>query len=207
MNNPQDEWMGRTGPDLLALAGSRMAHDLANPLGAVGNGLELLELSGAGDMPEMALMKEAMEAARGRLGYFRIAFGHAGADATLPRAEIDSAIAGTLNAARHRVEWQAGDAPERRMAKVALLCLLCLETAMPVGGEIEISQTGGDWCLTGRAKRFVLDPALFALLDNAPPPADLAASKVHFPLAAKAARAAGREIGFEQGENTLRLFF
>ena len=32
--------------DLAVLLGSRLCHDLVSPLGAIGNGLELLELSG-----------------------------------------------------------------------------------------------------------------------------------------------------------------
>lgn len=36
--------------DLVALVGSRIAHDLANPLGAIANGVELLALTGQGDI-------------------------------------------------------------------------------------------------------------------------------------------------------------
>ena len=34
-------------PDLVALVASRLCHDLISPLGAIGNGVELLSLSGS----------------------------------------------------------------------------------------------------------------------------------------------------------------
>ena len=59
-------------PEMLAaLLGSRLCHDLVSPLGAIGNGLELLEVSG--DFPgiaksgEMMLIAESLEAARARI--------------------------------------------------------------------------------------------------------------------------------------------
>ena len=33
-------------PDITALVTARMCHDLASPIGAVGNGVELVELAG-----------------------------------------------------------------------------------------------------------------------------------------------------------------
>ncbi|WP_281982155.1 hypothetical protein [Thalassorhabdomicrobium marinisediminis] len=38
--------------NLHALVGSRICHDLINPLGAIGNGIELLGLTGVGAGPE-----------------------------------------------------------------------------------------------------------------------------------------------------------
>ncbi len=41
--------------DLIALVGSRICHDLVSPLGAIGNGVELLAMAGAMPGPELAL--------------------------------------------------------------------------------------------------------------------------------------------------------
>ena len=43
--------------DIAALISSRICHDMASPLGAISNGLELLELSGVSPSPELALIK------------------------------------------------------------------------------------------------------------------------------------------------------
>jgi len=52
--------MTKQDRDLTALIGSRICHDLISPLGAIGNGVELLQLSGMGDSPEMALISESV---------------------------------------------------------------------------------------------------------------------------------------------------
>ena len=45
------------------LIGSRICHDLISPLGAIGNGVELLSMTGTGAAPEMALISETLHAA------------------------------------------------------------------------------------------------------------------------------------------------
>lgn len=57
-----------TQADLAGLVGSRLCHDLVSPLGAIGNGIELLSLSpgmaAVTASPEMALINDALAAAR-----------------------------------------------------------------------------------------------------------------------------------------------
>ena len=52
--------------DLSALLGSRICHDLISPLGAIGNGVELLAMAGSGNSPEIALIAESVENANAR---------------------------------------------------------------------------------------------------------------------------------------------
>ncbi len=47
-------------PDLAALVGSRICHDLISPIGAIGNGVELMMMEGAAKGPEMALITESV---------------------------------------------------------------------------------------------------------------------------------------------------
>ncbi|WP_187292463.1 hypothetical protein [Octadecabacter antarcticus] len=53
--------------NLNALIGSRICHDLINPLGAIGNGIELLGLAGVAVGPEMALVSESVENATAKI--------------------------------------------------------------------------------------------------------------------------------------------
>ena len=46
--------------DLAGLVGSRLCHDLISPIGAIGNGLELLELSGSAPTEEIALIRASV---------------------------------------------------------------------------------------------------------------------------------------------------
>ena len=61
--------------ELNDLIGSRICHDLISPLGAIGNGVELLTMSGMTEVPEMTLISESVENANARIRFFRIAFG------------------------------------------------------------------------------------------------------------------------------------
>ncbi|HMS96693.1 MAG TPA: histidine phosphotransferase, partial [Tabrizicola sp.] len=60
-------------PDLAALIASRICHDLISPLGAIGNGVELLAMERAG--PELDLLSESVAHANARIRLFRISFG------------------------------------------------------------------------------------------------------------------------------------
>ena len=53
-------------PDLSALIGSRICHDLISPIGAIGNGVELLMMEGRAG-PEVALIAESVAAANAQI--------------------------------------------------------------------------------------------------------------------------------------------
>jgi histidine phosphotransferase ChpT len=63
--------------ELTSLIGSRICHDLISPLGAIGNGVELLAMSEVAKGPEMSLIAESVENANARIRFFRVAFGAA----------------------------------------------------------------------------------------------------------------------------------
>ena len=76
--------------DLAALVGSRICHDLISPIGAIGNGVELMMMDRASASPELALIAESVASANARIRYFRVAFGTAGADQRIARSEVHS---------------------------------------------------------------------------------------------------------------------
>ena len=63
--------------DLAALLCSRVCHDIISPVGAINNGLELLDEGGA-DEDAMNLIRTSARNASARLQFARIAFGAAG---------------------------------------------------------------------------------------------------------------------------------
>lgn len=154
--------------DLAALVASRLCHDLISPLGAVGNGVELLAMSGGGAAsPELQLVSESVANANARLKFFRVAFGQAGAEQRLGQPEIMAILADLARGGRQSYDWQAtGDQP-RREVKPVFLALLCLEAALPWGGTVTITRPGGGWLLQGVARRTKPDPELWARLDGA----------------------------------------
>ena len=66
-----------TATDLAALLCSRVCHDIISPVGAINNGLELLDEGGA-DEDAMNLIRTSARNASARLQFARIAFGAAG---------------------------------------------------------------------------------------------------------------------------------
>ncbi|RWL92157.1 MAG: histidine phosphotransferase, partial [Mesorhizobium sp.] len=66
-----------SAPDLAALLCSRVCHDIISPVGAINNGLELLDEGGA-DEDAMKLIRQSAKNASARLQFARIAFGAAG---------------------------------------------------------------------------------------------------------------------------------
>ena len=77
-------------PNITALVAARMCHDLASPIGAIGNGVELVELTGKTLGQEGELVKASVNAAVAKLKHFRIAFGQFNADEILNAAEISA---------------------------------------------------------------------------------------------------------------------
>lgn len=195
--------------DIVALVGSRLCHDLISPLGAISNGVELLAMTGAGTSPEVQLIAEAVAAANARIKFFRVAFGQAG-DQRVGRTEIAGLLAEMSQGGRLKYDWQiAGDQP-RRLAKLAFLALLCLETALPWGGEVVISEAGGIWRIAAQARRTKADPALWSRLDGGPGTsegADLGAAQVQFALLPREARALGRKLSWRIDETGAAIGF
>lgn len=173
---------------LAALVGSRICHDLISPIGAIGNGVELMMMDASGtSSQEMALIMESTGHANARIRLFRVAFGLCAPDQRIGRGEVTGILADGAAGARLKVTWDSPPDLARRDVKLAFLGLMCLETALIQGGEIAIALGEGGWSLTANAPRIKQDPALWGgLARGASPDAydEIAAGQVHFPLLA-----------------------
>lgn len=193
------------GPDLVALVGSRMAHDLNNPVGAIANGVELIGLTGGAGGPELALIGESVDNARRRIKTFRIAFGAAAPGQSVRADEIAEITADGANGRRVTVDWTPGANLPRIDAKRVVLGLMCVESALAWGGRVAVRGQPGSWRIDATAERMRIEPALWAMLDGAPAPADLTANQVHFALLAREAARSGRPVTVTRSETALRL--
>jgi len=198
--------MDHSQVNLSALIGSRICHDLISPIGAINNGLELLDMSGDSKGPEMDLIHESVGNASARIRYFRVAFGAAG-EQTMGRAEITGILKDVMHGARLNVAWGPMDAQPRSHVRLAFLALLCVETAMPYGGRIEISQSDGAWLLHGHADKLNIETALWDMLETKTPTEDLRPSQVQFALLPLIASDMARHVTTEIGETTVKLSF
>src|SRR6201985_1884422 len=99
--------------EFAALLVSRVCHDLVGPLGAVVNGMEVLEDERDADMRADAirLVTSSAEQALARIQFMRIAFGAAGsAGAELDLAEIGRLVTGLLAGGKVVLEWKGAHA-------------------------------------------------------------------------------------------------
>lgn len=193
-------------PDLSQLVGSRLCHDIVNPLSAISNGIELLALSGAARTPEIDLIASAVGDAMARVRFYRIAFGAAREGETLSERELREILTVLHSGGRHDVDWQlAGDLP-RRDAKLAFLMLGCAETAFPLGASLQITNSDGVWRVSGAGRKLANDAALWGLLHGtglsgeAPPP-----GRVQFALLAREMAARGLMARVASDEEDARL--
>lgn len=182
--------------DLSALIGSRICHDLISPIGAIGNGVELLSMSGLEGAPEIALISESVDSASARIRFFRVAFGLASREQSLSKAEIVSILDQINRSGRQVVDWLPDEAVQRPLVKQAFLALLCIETAMPWGSQVTATRNGGRWHLSAEAGKMKFDPELWSVFDGRSK-GDVSSSEVQFPLAAEAALATGRAFTVE----------
>lgn len=154
------------GPQTLAeLIGSRLCHDLVNPLGAIGNGVELIEMTGSARGPEMDLIRDAVRDAQARMRFLRVAFGAAGATQILGAREAKATALAPWQGGRLRIDWTATADLPRSEVKLGYLMLLCAETALPMGGQLSLGRSaGGLWQLEATGPRIAMDEALWSVL-------------------------------------------
>ena len=134
--------------DLAALLCSRVCHDLISPVGAVVNGLEVLEDDNDEETKTVALelIKKSAHKASARLQFCRLAFGAAGsAGASIDIGDAENVARGFLEDDKMRLTWNVPRAllPKNRVKLLLNLLLLAGQT-IPRGGVLTADQAGSD---------------------------------------------------------------
>lgn len=129
-----------SAPDLAALLCSRVCHDIISPVGAINNGLELLDEGGA-DEEAMALVRQSARNASARLQFARIAFGAAGsAGMLIDTGDAEAVAIGFLKNEKPELTWTGTRAllPKNKV-KLLLNLILTANAAIPRGGKIAVA--------------------------------------------------------------------
>jgi len=133
--------------EFTALMVSRVCHDLVGPLGAVVNGLEVLEDERDATMREDALklVTSSANQALARIQFMRIAFGAAGsAGAELDLGEIGRLVQGLLEGGKVKLEWKVPHAYwAKDWAKLLMNATLLGADSLPRGG-LGVVEAGAD---------------------------------------------------------------
>lgn len=192
---------------LAAMIGSRICHDLISPIGAIGNGVELLTMTGQADAPEVALISDSVANANARIRFFRIAYGLAPVDSAVGRDEIARIIDDTYRGSRFSAVWTPDGPQPRAAVKVAFLCLQCLERAMPRGGEAVVRRDAGTWRVEGHAETLCVEDRLWQPLRDPAAPLDVTSAEVEFAILHRHARARAPTLTVEIGDDRIAMHF
>jgi histidine phosphotransferase ChpT len=132
--------------DLAALLCSRVCHDVISPVGAIVNGLEVLEDEKDETMKRHAidLIKKSATQASARLQFARLAFGAAGSTgAQLDLGDAESVARGLLQDDRLTLTWNLPRALlAKNRVKLLLNLLLIAVAAIPRGGKLTVDPVG-----------------------------------------------------------------
>ena len=194
------------------LLNSRLCHDLISPIGAVTNGIELIEEEGgrlAADALDLA-GRSARQASR-LLQFYRIAFGLGGSFTGSRLAEVRDLAEGYLSGSRHRLDWP-GDSEQplpSGLGKLILNMVLLACDCLPRGGRIGVATQAADgWtaaAVTAEGDVRMGEELRASLSDTADPQALTPRTVQAYFTALVAIRAGGELILAEPDAQTLRF--
>jgi len=145
MSAPLSGPIAMSALDLAALLCSRVCHDLISPVGAIVNGLEVLEEDKDEETKVFALdlIKKSAHQASAKLQFCRLAFGAAGsAGAQIDLGDAEKVARGLLADDKTAIAWNLPREllPKNRV-KLLLNMLLIAGGCIPRGGTLKVDPT------------------------------------------------------------------
>ena len=128
--------------DLAALLCSRVCHDVISPVGAIINGLEVLEEEKDPETRAIAieLIKKSATTASAKLQFCRLAFGAAGsAGASIDTGDAENVTRGLLPEGKIKLQWEAPRVlmPKNHVKLILNMCLIAM-ASIPRGGVLTV---------------------------------------------------------------------
>lgn len=177
-----------TAPDiaLLEILSSKICHDLISPIGAVNNGVELIEELGTDAGPEAtALIAFSARQASAKLQAFRMAYGAGGADGNLKPEDVYKTIQQIVGEEKKITqEWSAASdfgaiGARRGFCKILACVLLLAMECLPKGGRLNVALSDGKIVVLAEGKDAALRAESTAALAGKTPAAALDPKSVH----------------------------
>lgn len=135
-----------TDLELAALISSKICHDVIGPVGAIYNGLEILDEDNNAEAKTYALdvIRNVTEQASAKLQFCRFAFGAAGsAGAQIDLSTAEQISRGFVGNTKHRLHWKGAPGyMSKDKVKLLLNMIASAITALPRGGDIEVALHG-----------------------------------------------------------------
>jgi histidine phosphotransferase ChpT len=162
--------------DLAALLCSRVCHDVISPVGAIVNGLEVLDDENDTSMQDFALdlIRKSAKQASARLQFARLAFGAAGsAGASIDLGDAEQVARGLFQDDKISFSWSGPRLllPKNRV-KLLLNLVMTAINAVPRGGAVSVTVTGDavqcEFVLKSKGLNARIPPHAESLLAGAP---------------------------------------
>lgn len=132
--------------DLAALLCSRVCHDLISPVGAIVNGLEVLDDNPTPDDREFALglIRKSAKTASAKLQFCRLAFGAAGsAGAQIDTGDAEAMARGMFEDDKTKLAWNLPRVLlAKNRVKLLLNMLVIAQQSIPRGGVLTVTPLG-----------------------------------------------------------------
>jgi len=139
--------------DLAALLCSRVCHDLISPVGAIVNGIEVMEEDKNEETKTFALdlIKKSAHQASAKLQFCRLAFGAAGsAGAQIDLGDAEKAARGLIEDGKTTLTWNLPRALlAKNRVKLLLNMVLIGAAGIPRGGTLTVEPLPGDEAVAG----------------------------------------------------------
>ena len=207
---------GQLSFEVMDLLCSRLCHDLISPVGAINNGVELIEDLGEDMAGEaIGLIAQSGRRAAGRLRCYRLCYGAAGAQSTVGLDEARDIAAGYLEGGKTMLDWNASgdwgvEGPPLGTVKVVLNMVVLAEEALSQGGRISVRLDDVDgrraFSILAEGQNARLRDKQDVALDGTLPIDELSARTVHAYVTGLFAGRFAMSVSFSNAEeNRLRL--
>jgi histidine phosphotransferase ChpT len=158
--------------DLAALLCSRVCHDLISPVGAIVNGLEVLEEDKDEETKTFALdlIKKSAGAASAKLQFCRLAFGAAGsAGAQIELGDAEKVARGLIEDGKTTIVWNLPrELVAKNKAKLLLNMLVVATGSIPRGGSLTVDPADGGYRVLASGLNARVNAVTAELLSGSP---------------------------------------
>lgn len=192
---------------------SKICHDLISPIGAVQNGLEMLEDMGEFDAETFELAQTSSQTATAKLSLYRLLYGTGGRNANLGAQDIYNLFDALLSIeGKITQNWSpATDVRFPAMAQEGLVktiaCFLYLATTtLPKGGSIKLEGQDNAFTITSNGDIVSIREEVMAALSSKTDTQNLEPIAMHAAYTAKIAAQDGISYTLNQKDpNTLEI--
>lgn len=210
-----NERRGAVGIEVLEQVCSRICHDLAGPVGAIRNGLELIadaedgEADSGGDQALELIGHSAGHAAR-RLRLFRLAYGRATSEGVRSFAELRETATEWLSGGRVTLQWPPANpddelASRPGLAKTILNLVVLASEAIPQGGIVTVLGEGtpesGRVVVAAAGRGVKWPPEMAVALSGRAPPGAIGPRTIHAAITGRFAEHYGLSLNWDTSDS------